>query len=86
MNALEIADFLEENMMVVEVLLGDVTIASIILTIRHQHAEIEALKKSLKEYNDIFLGKAQSECNGFCGEYECKENQSNCKRKKAREK
>ena len=27
------------------------------------------------------LRKAQSNCNGFCGEYECKENQSNCKRK-----
>jgi hypothetical protein len=22
----------------------------------------------------------QSKCNGFCGEYECKENQANCKR------
>ena len=29
--------------------------------------------------------KAQSTCNGFCGEYECKENQAICKRK-AREK
>ena len=27
------------------------------------------------------LRKAQSTCNGFCGEYECKENQSICKRK-----
>ena len=27
------------------------------------------------------LRKAQDRCNGFCGEYECKENQSNCKRK-----
>ncbi len=27
------------------------------------------------------LRKAQSNCNGFCGEYECKENQGNCKRK-----
>ena len=25
--------------------------------------------------------KAKSNCNGFCGEYECKENQGNCKRK-----
>ena len=25
--------------------------------------------------------KAQSTCNGFCGEYECKENQAICKRK-----
>ena len=27
------------------------------------------------------LKNAESNCNGFCGEYECKENQSNCKRK-----
>ena len=27
------------------------------------------------------LRKAQSTCNGFCGEYECKENQDGCKRK-----
>jgi polyhydroxyalkanoate synthesis regulator phasin len=24
--------------------------------------------------------KLKKECNGFCGEYECKENQANCKR------
>ena len=27
------------------------------------------------------LRKAQEKCNGFCGEYECKENQAGCKRK-----
>ena len=27
------------------------------------------------------LRKTQSTCNGFCGEYECKENQDGCKRK-----
>ena len=27
------------------------------------------------------LRKAQPTCNGFCGEYECKENQAGCKRK-----
>jgi hypothetical protein len=33
------------------------------------------------------LREAQSNCNGFCGEYECKENQANCKRlKKSSEK
>jgi hypothetical protein len=33
------------------------------------------------------LREAQSNCNGFCGEYECKENQAHCKRlKKASEK
>ena len=35
----------------------------------------------LLEFYQACLKKAQSECNGFCGEYECKENQSNCKRK-----
>ena len=29
----------------------------------------------------LILRKAQSTCNGFCGEYECKENQAICKRK-----
>ena len=48
MNANELADFLEENMMVAGVLLGDVTIASIILTIRKQQAEIEMLEAELK--------------------------------------
>ena len=46
MNANELADFLEENMMVAGVLLGDVTIASIILTIRKQQTEIEDLKNA----------------------------------------
>jgi len=34
-------------------------------------------------YDEVFaiLRKAQSSCNGFCGKYECKENQGNCKRK-----
>lgn len=27
------------------------------------------------------LKEAQEKCNGFCGEYECKENQAICKRK-----
>ena len=53
-------------------------------------AEIEALKSVvywLKEnrpevWEDIQKWrKAQSTCNGFCGEYECKENQAICKRK-----
>jgi hypothetical protein len=36
---------------------------------------------------EAILRKAQSNCNGFCGEYECKENQAHCKRlKKASEK
>ena len=33
------------------------------------------------EFARAILRKAQDRCNGFCGEYECKENQSNCKRK-----
>ena len=33
------------------------------------------------EFARAILRKAQATCNGFCGEYECKENQSNCKRK-----
>ena len=33
------------------------------------------------EFAKAILRKAQAACNGFCGEYECKENQSICKRK-----
>ena len=30
---------------------------------------------------EVLNGNPQSNCNGFCGEYECIENQENCKRK-----
>jgi len=43
---------------------------------------LEGLRKAFaKLQNDFDKRRAQSNCNGFCGEYECKENQSNCKRK-----
>ena len=42
--------------------------------------ELLAKTESL-EAEVAILRKAQATCNGFCGEYECKENQSNCKRK-----
>ena len=58
--------------------------------------EIKAIANNLtctpdKNWNVLFaraiLKKASFACNGFCGEYECKENQDNCKRlKKASEK
>ena len=35
----------------------------------------------LIEFARAILRKAQSNCNGFCGEYECKENKEECKRK-----
>ena len=46
----------------------------------------EKLKSDLKItmlrfLTEAILRKAQSNCNGFCGKYECKENQTNCKRK-----
>ena len=39
------------------------------------------------EWQDVLIPVLESEetdayCNGFCGEYECKENQANCKRLK----
>ena len=46
------------------------------------------LTEEMKEFDKewarkalAILRKAQSTCNGFCGEYECKENQAICKRK-----
>ena len=82
MNANELADILENRCE--EHQLN----ASYML--RQQQSEIEALKSVvywLKEnrpevWDDIQKWrKAQSTCNGFCGEYECKENQDGCKRK-----
>ena len=40
------------------------------------HSSIE----QLKWFARAILREAQSNCNGFCGEYECKENQAHCKR------
>lgn len=36
---------------------------------------------TLVDFARAILRKAHSNCNGFCGEYECKENQAGCKRK-----
>ena len=33
------------------------------------------------EFARAILRNAQSNCNGFCGKYECRENQTECKRK-----
>jgi hypothetical protein len=50
--------------------------------------EIWKLADMVLENSDVIgfaraiLREAQSNCNGFCGEYECKENQANCKRLK----
>lgn len=43
---------------------------------------LEGLRKAFsKLQNDFDKRKAQSNCNGFCGEYECIENKTGCKRK-----
>jgi hypothetical protein len=43
---------------------------------------LEGLRKSFaKLQNDFDKRIGHVRCNGFCGEYECKENQANCKRK-----
>ena len=36
--------------------------------------------KDIIDFARAILKKASKTCNGFCGEYECKENQANCKR------
>ena len=51
--------------------------------LRQQQAEIEVLKDLtivMQIELDYLRDKAQSNCNGFCGEYECKENKGGCKR------
>jgi hypothetical protein len=49
---------------------------------------LDIAKENTFEFGEIppvqfaraILKKASETCNGFCGEYECKENQANCKR------
>ena len=38
-------------------------------------------KEDFVDFARAILRKAQESCNGFCGEYECKENKARCKRK-----
>jgi hypothetical protein len=40
------------------------------------------LEWAIVAFARAILREAQSNCNGFCGEYECKENQAHCKRLK----
>ena len=39
----------------------------------------EPVRTPLEQVRD-YWDKLPKECSGFCGEYECKENQANCKR------
>lgn len=79
MNANELADDLDNsNGFQYVAKLGLASQAATML--RQQQAEIENLEVALKNAL-LFIRNAQSNCNGFCGEYECKENQAECKRK-----
>ena len=43
---------------------------------------LEGLRKAFaKLQKDFDKRQAQARCNGFCGEYECIENKTGCKRK-----
>lgn len=46
-----------------------------------QFMHINKIKGDNNEAVHFYIKKEQEKCNAFCGEYECKENQSNCKRK-----
>jgi hypothetical protein len=41
----------------------------------------QAYVKKMNEQDPAWKATEQYECNGFCGEYECRENKSKCKRK-----
>jgi hypothetical protein len=51
--------------------------------LRQQADRIAELEKCLiaEQEHNLMLGETKP-CNGFCGEYECKENQANCSRLK----
>ena len=40
----------------------------------------QAYVKKMNEQDPAWKATEQYECNGFCGEYECRENKSKCKR------
>ena len=45
----------------------------------------QAYVKKMNEQDPATKATEQYECNGFCGEYECRENKSKCKRKATQE-
>ena len=45
----------------------------------------QAYVKKMNEQDPARKATEQYECNGFCGEYECRENKSKCKRKATQE-
>jgi hypothetical protein len=45
----------------------------------------QAYVKKMNEQDPAWKATEQYECNGFCGEYECRENKSKCKRKATQE-
>ena len=45
----------------------------------------QAYVKKMNEQDPAWKATEQYECNGFCGEYECKQNKSKCKRKATQE-
>ena len=51
-EALELADFLENNMVAAVAILGDVTATHIVSTLRQQAKRIEELKKQTKPLSD----------------------------------
>jgi hypothetical protein len=61
----------------------DISARQLIEMIANEYIELSNDKVRLQRDDHIKWCKQwleQKECNGFCGEYECKENQSNCKR------
>ena len=45
----------------------------------------QAYVKKMNEQDPAWKATEQYKCNGFCGEYECRENKSKCKRKATQE-
>ena len=51
-----------------------------IATLSQEHTSMRARNERLEAENIGLHQVLAKQCNGFCGKYECKENQTNCKR------
>lgn len=55
---------------------------SFLVDLKHPEGYGHAVSEEVRKLAARILNGLNTTCNGFCGEYECKENLDNCKRTK----